>query len=904
MRAQRSDAGIAPRPLSAPAPDRETQPAHEAVFDFAERADYRGLLTHALEHAPALTAARERALAAAEGPRLARALPDPELMVGFDLEPIQTRTGKQGLMLGLMQGVPWPGRLAAAGRVAEAEALLYGLEVHIAARELARELAERLWELWYLERAAETAAQVEALAERYLVLALAGRETGGAGSADLVRAEIWRAQVGYDRQALSELAAVERARVRALVGLSADANVGPVEPPNWALGDLEPAALAGELLAGNLDLLRAEQNSRAAREESELAGTRARPDLRFGVRWIETRGYSDSDLADNGKDPVLFEIGMSLPVQVGVNRAATRAGRARLRAAEADRMALEQGLRGELAATHYALVQSRRLAGLHETELLPQAERNVEAAEALLAAGAGQFAALIERAAGWQQLALAAQRAQADRGRAEARLAALLGRSMLPAKKAATAERVAGPPTPPEPRSAATQGRDVLLGAFGGWPSDVERAALASDDPLAGLVAAGASSERALALLAAERAPGVRAARIRLGAEREAYEGARSAADLAVRYRAFAREATMGAGGLGAPMGADGRTWAGDVLPPGGADGLGSEVFALNLVRAEAELRAEHARALARGLELFVEANLAATEAKWADSEARLLSDLERVVLERLGAGRAEQAELLDLSRRRAERDVEARTRAWDGQRALAEARAIFDLDVGELAFDLDGAPAGDWAEVSDAVGAVLEHAPGVRSAAALSERARVAEVLSVRMAYGAPDLQTTRFERGAQPEAGERRMAGAGMLGRAGSAASFDQVPSAARAALVEETALRARAAEAEFRAVRRGAGAELEAARLTALVAAQRLRFAAEEWLPRAVQAASAAEEAYAGGRAEYATLVAAEMDRYAALRARAAAVAQVWEARARWIRVAAELPGERSLEMHDDD
>ncbi|MBC8246213.1 MAG: TolC family protein, partial [Deltaproteobacteria bacterium] len=80
------------------------------------------LIEYAYQSNPSIREAREAWRATIEQYRLETAFPDPEIMMTYFPDPLETRLGPQDWNANLTQKIPFPGKLSKAGEVVEAEA--------------------------------------------------------------------------------------------------------------------------------------------------------------------------------------------------------------------------------------------------------------------------------------------------------------------------------------------------------------------------------------------------------------------------------------------------------------------------------------------------------------------------------------------------------------------------------------------------------------------------------------------------------------------------------------------------------------------------------------------------------------------------------------------------------------
>jgi outer membrane protein TolC len=123
------------------------------------------LITYAYRENPSIMMAREEWRAAVEKYRVATGYPDPQVMVTYFPEPIETRLGPQDWNANISQMIPFPGKLSKAGEVVEADVRIARLKLDKAVRDLIVSIRESFHELLYIWEAKKVTAQnIELLA--------------------------------------------------------------------------------------------------------------------------------------------------------------------------------------------------------------------------------------------------------------------------------------------------------------------------------------------------------------------------------------------------------------------------------------------------------------------------------------------------------------------------------------------------------------------------------------------------------------------------------------------------------------------------------------------------------------------------------------------------------------------
>lgn len=397
------------------------------------------LIVHAYDANPDIASARAGWRAAVEQYRVATGYPDPQLMVTYFPEPIETRLGPQDWNAVLSQMIPFPGKLARAGEVAAADAEMARVKLDMAVRNLAVDIRESFHELAYIRTAKQIAGEELDLVNHLRKVSETAYADDRANLNDVVRAQSQIGQLRYDRILLDELEATEIARLNELLNRSPDAAIGeladpPIQPPIYTIQEINDMAASyrDEIRMARL----AEEKSTAKRELTRYDNL---PDFKVGVFYA---GVGNPNVPmppdDAGRDAVGIQFGVSVPLWLGKNRGQAAREEARLEMARADTTARINETRTRIREVYFRLQNARRLIDLYGNELIPQAMNSMGLAETWFREKEASFADAVEAQSVLYNFRLSMARARADYGKYLARLERLVGRSLTqPAEKEA-----------------------------------------------------------------------------------------------------------------------------------------------------------------------------------------------------------------------------------------------------------------------------------------------------------------------------------------------------------------------------------------------------------------------------------------------------------------------------------
>ncbi|MEZ5278682.1 MAG: TolC family protein [Opitutaceae bacterium] len=376
---------------------------------------------------PGLRAFEDHYEAAMQRIPRAGSLPDPRIQITNFVESVQTRTGTQENVVMLAQTVPWFGKLnqAKAAASAEAEALWFSYQARQLA--LARAVSFGYFEYGYLGRSLELTRQKLSLL-RQLEPVVEERVRGGGDINPLLRLQVEIGMMDDREKSILRKREAESARLN---GLLAQPAQGVLPWPEWAAPQTESLNLPGLLSAlesNNPELAMLDRKVSSAEARRELAALENRPELTFGVNYIQTDAYPGSTAADAGNDPWGVTIGISIPIWAGKNESARGAALAARSAAGNERLDRENTLKAELAVRYSNLEDANRRLELYGDRLLSLARQALEITRASYEAGRATILDVIDSERSLLELELSYWRAAADAWQSRIHIQTLVNR--------------------------------------------------------------------------------------------------------------------------------------------------------------------------------------------------------------------------------------------------------------------------------------------------------------------------------------------------------------------------------------------------------------------------------------------------------------------------------------------
>jgi cobalt-zinc-cadmium efflux system outer membrane protein len=378
------------------------------LFSDGPIAELEALVAEALSRAPALAAKRAEIEARREMETPAGALPDPMVEATLQNVGFEPSVGSEEMsMLGVQarQGLPYPGKRAAAREVARAETEQWRADLAALERQVAAEVRSLYARIWALDREREALAAAEELVQLLEEIAHSRYSAGKGDQEGVLKIQVQKLLVAESvgdlvKERRTLVAEINRWRDRPGDTPFADIRLLPKARP--IASDAERLALAG-----SAEVRRAVAGVTAAERRVELARLELQPNFSANAGLASRGGY----------DPVVsLGFGVELPIwrrqkQLPMLRAAEHA----LEAARRQQSDVEATVRAEASSQLAAWLNADEQANLYRQGILPQTSAALAAARGAYLTGRGDFSTVIEDFNLWLEVRVALARREADR---------------------------------------------------------------------------------------------------------------------------------------------------------------------------------------------------------------------------------------------------------------------------------------------------------------------------------------------------------------------------------------------------------------------------------------------------------------------------------------------------------
>ena len=389
------------------------------------------MLRYAYENNPSIQAARQGWKAVLENYRVATGYPDPQIMVTYFPQPIETRLGPQDWNASIFQTIPFPGKLRTAGDMVKADVRIARLNLDKTIRNITTSILESFYELGYIREAKRIADKNSELLKLLRKTGETAYTQNRAAFADIVKAQSQTAQLRYDSLLLNELEQTESTRLNGFLNRSPDAPIGlmelaPFQPVVYKLENIYRLAEEGQE-----EIRIAAIKEEKAKLKAELARYQNLPHFKMGLFYASIGNPDYATMPDEpGRDAIGIQFGMTIPLWLGKNSGRKQSALAATEKAKALKTARIIETRTKIRNLFFRLQNAQRLIVLYQDEMLPQAVNAMETAETWFREGEGSFTDFVETQSALYNFELSLARAYADYGKHLSRLEKLCGQRL------------------------------------------------------------------------------------------------------------------------------------------------------------------------------------------------------------------------------------------------------------------------------------------------------------------------------------------------------------------------------------------------------------------------------------------------------------------------------------------
>ncbi len=387
-------------------------------------ADY---INYAAINNPSLEAAFYEWKADAERIGQAKSLDDPRFEYKYYIEEVETRVGPQRQSIGVSQSLPWFGKLALKGQIADHKAAASAQKYEAAKLALFFEVSEAYYEYYFLGQAISTTNENINLLKHIEDVAIARYKSSKSSQPDVIRIQVEILRLEDRLAAFNDLKTAHISRLNTAMNRPVDA--GLEVPQSIELYDIAipDEQLIGLAQSSNPRLKALDADIKVAKQSIELAKKMYYPDFNLGIMMIDTDDSRIGSPSDNGKDPVIATVSLTIPLWHGKYSAGVREARNRYFAAANNKTNTANSLNTQLKSALFKYRDAMRKIDLYARSLLPKASQSMNVTEVDFRGGKADFTSLIDSQRILLEFSLSYRRALADKAIATAQIAMLTG---------------------------------------------------------------------------------------------------------------------------------------------------------------------------------------------------------------------------------------------------------------------------------------------------------------------------------------------------------------------------------------------------------------------------------------------------------------------------------------------
>lgn len=238
-------------------------------------------------------------------------LPNTTISAGYFVSEPETRTGAQRAKFSVSQMLPWFGTITARENYASSMAEAEFVEIVIAKRKLALEVAQLYYQLYAIRAKQKVLDENIQLLKTYERLALTSVEVGKASAVDVLRLQIRQNELQQQKEVLFQQAKGIQAGLNSKLDRRYDHFVQVVTELEIPDADLE---YNYDSISENPELLKYNRLYESV-VQSELLNQKERaPSIEVGLDYVPVAERTDMMPADNGKDIVMPMVSLSIPI--------------------------------------------------------------------------------------------------------------------------------------------------------------------------------------------------------------------------------------------------------------------------------------------------------------------------------------------------------------------------------------------------------------------------------------------------------------------------------------------------------------------------------------------------------------------------------------------------------------
>jgi outer membrane protein TolC len=312
----------------------------------------------------------------------------------------ETAAGEVGLMTGISQKLPYPGKLAARGQIAAQQVAMAMQDLESTRLQVVSDTRQAYWSYYFAVRAIEVIERSRELLSQFKDIAQAKNKAGTATQQDVLRASVELSNLDNELITWRGRRTTAVAMLNSLIDRRVTASIPPPKRVDLESVSLNLDRLLADAEQVNPAIARIRQRIEGYRQQLKLAKLNRYPDLTVSLNYVAVDDHGLSPVA-NGDDQWWFGFGVNLPVWVTKLNAAENEARHGIMEGLADLSDTHNRVAFRVQDASVKVDTQQRLAILFRDVIVPQARQAVDASFSSYRTGQVDFLTLVDN---WRKL--------------------------------------------------------------------------------------------------------------------------------------------------------------------------------------------------------------------------------------------------------------------------------------------------------------------------------------------------------------------------------------------------------------------------------------------------------------------------------------------------------------------
>ncbi|MDD7984141.1 TolC family protein [Lentisphaera marina] len=319
-------------------------------------------------------------------------LPDPQISFTHYIDEVETRVGPQKQAISIMQKFPWFGKIELNKAMQSERAKVAEAEFKHEKLNVLSQVEKLYFDTVYVKEALRINEENQTLLKSFEPISRNKIRTGG-NLTDLLKIQM---EIGKTENRVAEL----KLRLKPLKERLNEILDYPSGFP-LKLSHAKPKTMALDSkklyakLKSSPSIQKINHLSEALRQQSNIDHKNSYPDFSIGIKYIRTSS-SDMNVDDNGKDPIMATIGLTIPINQKKYRHRRLATLRQIDSVEYQKAQKLRSLESDLAIALYELEDKERALKLYKYTLIPKNEESLKLTMESYKTGKSRFIEIID----------------------------------------------------------------------------------------------------------------------------------------------------------------------------------------------------------------------------------------------------------------------------------------------------------------------------------------------------------------------------------------------------------------------------------------------------------------------------------------------------------------------------